>query len=421
MNAEEVRIFLCYAREDISVVKVVYQKLFDAGYYPWMDKKDLLPGQNWRIETPKALRAARFVIIFFSKHSVSKEGYVQREFKLALDTLEEKPEGKVYIIPVRLDECEVPDSFGHIHYSDLFEEDGLGLVLKTIKNQLEGQTQSEEVGIQLEEHQKVLKELEEQKKQFKKERKKVETEKRQALLERRLREQEEEPWVIREEPDLSSLDKFVKIPDGSFQMGSETGDDQDKPVHSVRISNPFYMSKYLVTQEQWEAVMGENPSHFNGKNLPVETVSWDDVQEFIRRLNQKMEREIFRLPTEAEWEYACRAGTASDYAGILNDMAWYNSNSNDQTHRVGTKQPNAWGLYDMHGNVWEWCQDWYDYYSIGGVSDPTGPTRSQYGTRIVRGGGWHNDARSCRSAARNSYKPGNRYGILGFRLVRIAK
>lgn len=160
MKTKATRLFLCYAREDTLAVKAIYQKLLEAGFNPWMDKKDLLPGQNWQIETPKVLKSARFVIIFFSKNSVSKLGYVQREFKLALDTLEEMPEGRLYIIPVRLDDCQVPASFEHIHYCDLFEKGGFELVLKTIKSQRHEANQQEKVGIKLEEHQKLLKKLE---------------------------------------------------------------------------------------------------------------------------------------------------------------------------------------------------------------------------------------------------------------------
>jgi formylglycine-generating enzyme required for sulfatase activity len=446
MKADKGRIFLCYAREDIKAVKAVYRKLSDAGFNPWMDKKDLLPGQLWQIETPKALKAARFVIIFFSEHSVSKRGYVQREFKLALDTLQEMPEEQLYIIPVRLDDCRVPESFVHIHYCDLFEEDGFELVLKTIQSQLDETEQPEEVGIPLEEHQRVLKELEGQKRQLELERKKLqeaekekrrkeqEALKRQTAGIKRPREKEDKATETPgEEPGLFSPDKFAKIPAGSFQMGSENGDEDEKPLHTVRITQSFYLGKYEVTQEQWEAVMGatvrdqrdkankEWPLRGEGKNYPIYYVSWEDVQDFIGRLNQQIGRAIFRLPTEAEWEYACRAGTTADYAGNLDDMAWYGSNSGDKTHPVGTKQPNAWGLYDMHGNVWEWCSDWFkeDYYQNSPEVDPPGPPTGS--RRVIRGGGWGNYARNCRSALRFNNSPGGRCRLLGFRLVRAVR
>jgi formylglycine-generating enzyme required for sulfatase activity len=220
---------------------------------------------------------------------------------------------------------------------------------------------------------------------------------------------------------------FVNIPAGEFLMGSSNGDRDERPAHRVRISRGFEMGKYEVTQAQWEAVMGSNSSHFKGPNLPVENVSWDEVQDFIQRLNGLSQRYTFRLPTEAEWEYACRAGTTGDYAGSLDAMAWYGANSGNRTHPVGQKQPNAWGLYDMHGNVWEWCQDWYgsNYYEQSPGTDPQGPSSGS--GRVVRGGSWGDSAAFCGSVARHyDRSPGIRYRIyrfsfLGFRLVRTAK
>jgi len=162
--------------------------------------------------------------------------------------------------------------------------------------------------------------------------------------------------------------EFVLIPAGTFTMGSPDSDsnayDHEKPAHQVTISEPFYMGKYEVTQAQWKAVMGENPSRFKGDDHPVENVSWEDVQQFIQKLNAKEGKEACRLPTEAEWEYAARAGTTTIYsfgnnASQLGNYAWYDENSGNTTHPVGDKPPNPWGLYDMHGNVWEWVQDWY--------------------------------------------------------------
>ncbi len=194
---------------------------------------------------------------------------------------------------------------------------------------------------------------------------------------------------------------------------------RDATPHRVSITRGFEMGKYEVTQAQWEKVMGDNPSRFKGANLPVENVSWDDVQKFIHALNARNDGYVYRLPTEAEWEYACRAGTAGDFAGSLDEMGWYMSNSGSQTHPVGTKKPNAWGLYDMHGNVLQWCQDWYGDYPGGKVVDPQGPGSGS--NRVIRGGSWGSDATNCRSAARHRYSPDNRAAGLGFRLVRAPK
>jgi formylglycine-generating enzyme required for sulfatase activity len=175
-----------------------------------------------------------------------------------------------------------------------------------------------------------------------------------------------------------------------------------------------------VTQAQWEAVMENNPSRFQGWNHPVENVSWNDVQEFIRRLKTKKWDERYRLPTEAEWEYACRAGTTTRYsfgddANSLGRHAWHEDNSRGETHPVGRKEANAWGLYDMHGNVREWVLDWFDDYSSAGTPDPGEP--SPGGSRVYRGGGWNDGARLCRAASRSWGVPDSRRGDLGFRLA----
>jgi hypothetical protein len=208
---------------------------------------------------------------------------------------------------------------------------------------------------------------------------------------------------------------FCMIPAGSFIMGDKT----NGPVHPVSISTDFYMGKYPVTQAQWEAVMGSNPSKFKGADLPVEQVSWDDCQEFIRRLNA-ITKDTYCLPTEAEWEYACRAGSTGKYCfgdneALLGEYAWFSANSGNQTQPVGKKKPNAWGLHDMHGNVWEWCQDWYGDYPAGAVTDPQG---AYSGTdRVPRGGGWYDDAGDATSAGRGGGVPDGRFTHLGFRLV----
>ena len=218
--------------------------------------------------------------------------------------------------------------------------------------------------------------------------------------------------------------EFVPIPAGTFQMGcsseAEKCDAGETPRHEVTISKPFYLGKHEVTQAQWEAVMGNNPSHYKGANRPVELVSWDDVQEFIRRLNAKEGHTRYRLPTEAEWEYAARAGSTTAYSfgndkSQLERYAWYDANSGRQTHPVGEKEANKWGLHDMHGNVWEWVQDWEGGYSAGAVTDPQGPGAGEY--RVLRGGSRYYDARECRSAYRGRNGPDVRSSNGGFRLA----
>ena len=217
--------------------------------------------------------------------------------------------------------------------------------------------------------------------------------------------------------------EMVRVEGGTFRMGatSEQEDDADsdeKPVHSVTLSS-YYIGKTEVTQALWQAVMGSNPSNFKGADLPVECVSWDDCQEFIQKLNRLTGRN-FRLPTEAEWEFACRGGNNScgyKYSGSnnLGSVAWYDENSGGQTHRVATKAPNELGIYDMSGNVGEWCSDWYADYTSYSQTDPTSPQSGSY--RVRRGGGWGSYAGHCRSSLRNFSTPAHRPSNFGLRLA----
>ena len=222
--------------------------------------------------------------------------------------------------------------------------------------------------------------------------------------------------------DGISID-MVRVEAGTFTMGAtaemKEPYDDEKPTHRVTLTNDYYIGKYEVTQALWQAVMGNNPSSFKGDNLPVEQVSWNDCQKFISQLN-RITGKTFRLPTEAEWEYAARGGNKSrgyQYSGSnnLSDVAWYTDNSGYKTHTVGTKQPNELGIYDMSGNVLEWCQDWYGIYSSSSQINPTGATSGS--DRVNRGGSWLYDARDSRSSYRYEIMPNCRIGSLGVRLV----
>ena len=222
--------------------------------------------------------------------------------------------------------------------------------------------------------------------------------------------------------DGISID-MVRVEAGTFTMGAtaemEDPMDWEKPTHRVTLTNDYYIGKYEVTQALWQAVMGNNPSYFKGDNLPVEYVSWDDCQDFLSKLN-RITGKTFRLPTEAEWEYAARGGNKSrgyQYSGSnnLSDVAWYDDNSGKKTHAVGTKQANELGIYDMNGNVFEWCQDWYGEYNSSSQVNPTGANSGSY--RVLRGGSWGIFARFCRSSCRSSNAPGYRFHNLGLRLV----
>ena len=215
--------------------------------------------------------------------------------------------------------------------------------------------------------------------------------------------------------------EFVWVPAGEFRMGSTSSEaySNEQPVTQVRISQGFWLGKYEVTQAEWQGVMGTNPSEFSGcGQCPVEEVSWEDAQEFIRRLNAMDGAGTYRLPTEAEWEYAARAGTTGDrYAANLDAIAWCEKNSGARTHPVGGKTANAFGLHDMLGNVWEWVQDWAGGYPGGTVTDPRGPGSGS--RRVIRGGAWGEAIISaCRSSDRFSGPPGSRNSYQGFRLLR---
>ena len=243
--------------------------------------------------------------------------------------------------------------------------------------------------------------------------------------------EEEQPWTI---PELGL--EMLPISTGTFILGSPLSelsrDPEEGPQTRVTLTRSYWLGKFEVTQKQWRAVMGNNPAHFQGDELPVESVSWFDAMEFCRRLNEKEcsadrlpEGYEYTLPTEAQWEYVCRAGTTGPYADTLDEMAWFfkgmfSKGSSTKTHPVGQKKPNAWGFYDMHGNVWEWCRNWIyleegGFYPGGRVIDYTGPSSGS--SRVARGGGWYSAARFCRSAERFGNHPDNRNNGLGFRLA----
>lgn len=214
--------------------------------------------------------------------------------------------------------------------------------------------------------------------------------------------------------------RMILVEAGSFKMGSEYGYKNEMPVHKVKITEDYYIGETEVTQELWEAVMGKNPSNFKGAQKPVESVSWNDCQTFIKILNVLTGKK-FRLPTEAEWEYAALGGKKWEkqtYAGSNKpgDIAWFRENANQQTHPVAEKKANIIGLYDMGGNVWEWCADWFDFYmSKSTVKNPTGPTTGNL--RVCRGGSWNDNDEYCRTTNRHRETPTEGFNNLGLRLA----
>jgi len=222
--------------------------------------------------------------------------------------------------------------------------------------------------------------------------------------------------------------KLVLIPPGEFIMGSPPGEggrtsSDEGPPHRVRITKPFYMGASEVTEEQYKVVTGKTPAGFAGASNPVHRISWHEAVRFCKMLQQETGMDV-RLPTEAEWEYACRAGTGTAYSfgsdwRAISKYAWWLSNSEFKAQPVMKKKPNPWGLYDMHGNLWEWCLDWYDpaYYAGSPLEDPQGPSSSDRGMRVLRSGSWHYYAGSCRSADRHAGNPSYPLDYFGFRVV----
>ncbi len=241
------------------------------------------------------------------------------------------------------------------------------------------------------------------------------------------------PEPLTQPPPSGTMNlEFAYVPAGKFMMGSpenELGRYNNEILHPVELTRPFYMQTTEVTQGQWKQIMGNNPSDFKecGDDCPVENVSWKEAQEFIAKLNRLEGSEIYRLPTEAEWEYACRAESKTAFANgeitneecsdpNLDKIGWYCGNAGEKTHPVARKDANKWNIHDMHGNVWEWCQDWYGEYGLENAANPEGPADGT--SRVVRGGGWGYRAGFCRSANRGRSTPGNRNQDLGFRLLR---
>ena len=256
----------------------------------------------------------------------------------------------------------------------------------------------------------------------------------------RLRYGMPEPWAVEWGEDQHGMfmgfgagavvQRLRYIPPGRFLMGTPEGElgrlERERPQHEVELSEGYWLADTPCTQALWEAVMGQNPSAFVTPKNPVEQVSWDDCQEFLRRLNEQVPGLHARLPSEAEWEYACRGGTSGatwvgeldgeEAARVLDAIAWYGGNSEGRTHPVGSKAAKPFGLYDMLGNVWEWCQDVYGSYSAAAQIDPTGPVEGT--ERVLRGGSWREGARYMRAAYRDGYWPVDHGDNLGFRLAR---
>ncbi len=461
---DEVRIFISYARLDAGEVTQLYHRLKAAGFHPWIDREDLLPGVKWRVAIEKAIREADFFLLCISPRSSNRRGFLQREINAALDLWEERMTDDIYFIPLRLEECEIPERVDEFQCVDWFEDGGWERLMKALRVQVE------RLGKKMPEASVIAQPSSP-----------LPVPSAPAVVPgRRAPDQQvfnfttvtldAQGQIVERKPGQArhSLEDWgggvklevVEIAGGEFWMGSTDADAQaafndakrywegakkewftaETPRHRVAVS-PFFMGKHPVTQAQWMEVMGNLPEisdDLRGDDHPVVMVSWEEAVEFCQELSRRTKRQ-YRLPTEAEWEYACRGGTNSPFAfgpTITPQIVNYNGNYpygsapkgeyRSKTVPVGSLGVvNAFGIYGMHGNVWEWCSDWYSssYYEEcrkqGVVADPQGPSTGS--DRVYRGGGWNSVAVDCRSASRDGVAPGGRGDFLGFRLVRVGR
>ncbi|WP_430013581.1 SUMF1/EgtB/PvdO family nonheme iron enzyme [Microcystis ichthyoblabe FBCC-A1114] len=445
MKKSEIQIFLAHASEDKPAVLALHERLKQAGYKPWLDEKDLIPGQIWRDEIPKAIKASQIFLACLSGKSANKQGYIQRELRIALDTLGEMLPGTIFFIPMRLEECEIPDlrlaevglNLRDIHRLDYWEEDGFEQLERAIGYQFKLEPEELKQPLSI----------------FNFEIVRVNAKGEQ------INKESKQSQYFREDLGKGITLEMVAIPGGTFLMGTEDeeierlvkkfnweGFRRERPQHEVTVP-PFFMGKYPITQAQWKAIASRTdlkvkqdldfkPAYFKDRpdsdRRPVEQVNWYDAIEFCARLSKLTVRE-YRLPSEAEWEYACRAGTTTPfYFGetITGELANYNASNTyadelngeyrNETTRVGQFPPNAFGLYDMHGNVREWCADtWHDNYDGAPTDGSVWIENGNDNRSPLRGGSWGYNPTYCRSAIRYDYyfRRVNRINNYGFRVV----
>jgi formylglycine-generating enzyme required for sulfatase activity len=438
MKKSEIQIFLAHASEDKPAVLALYNRLKQAGYKPWLDKKDLIPGQIWRDEIPKAIKASQIFLACLSGKSANKQGYIQRELRIALDTFGEMLPGTIFFIPMRLEECEIPDlrmsevglNLRDIHRLDYWEEDGFEQLERAITHQFNPEPEEPKQPVIVPEEPKQPLSV------FNFEVVGVNAKGEQ------IKKESKQSQYFSEDLGNGITLEMVAIPGGTFLMGSPPNEknsyDDERPQQKVNVPT-FFIGKYPITQAQWQAIaatvkididLETNPSKFKGDELPVESVNWDQAIEFCKRLSRETKRE-YRLPSEAEWEYACRAGTTTPfYFGetITGELANYDAGYTyadepkgeyrEETTPVGQFPPNAFGLYDMHGNVWEWCADtWHDNYDRAPRDGSVWIKNGDDNCSPLRGGSWFSDPYDCRSASRNHYYRRDDFNGFGFRVV----
>ena len=402
-------IFISYAREDRQKVATLAKELEDRGWSVWWDWT-IPVGKTWRQVISEALEAAGCVVVAWSNTSINSN-WVHEEA--------EEGRARNILTPVLIEDVRPPLGFRQMQAANLVDWQGepghpefkkllhaIGLILGSPKRK-----EKAEPGVP------------------------------PKALPKKPPGSPSTNQPASESVLTNSIGmNFVLIPTGSFTMGSRTtpkeivdrfgGEEEwyklEKPQHSVKIVRPFYLQATPVTQGQWQQVMEDNPSNFKacGEECPVENVSWNDAQQFLNKLNQVEKIKDYRLPSEAEWEYASRAGSDSEFFfgddhKRLGEFAWYSENSESKTHPVGGRKPNSWGLYDMHGNVWEWVEDdWHDSYKRAPDDGRAWIDKPRGSVRVIRGGGWRSVARGCRSARRVKHGQDSRVNVVGFRLSR---
>lgn len=464
----EYDIFIIYPRKDPELVLDIASKFTEEGYNVWIDRDGIESGDAFKSVIVKAIKKSK-IFLFFSSKTANASPWTVKEVNMAVHL-------KKTIVPVKLDDTEYDDSLLFdlvgLDYVSYYENPSQGLreLLRSLKKHL-GKTGvdikkiKEEIkalekdGLQLyTDQRRVFDEIIAKKKQIgevnqtcpvcgatneinalycptcgwtyvpfqskKMDEKRLATSK--ALWASRGKADltiEEVPTQMLPQPIMELIHDMVRVEGGTFTKGAtpEQGEDafeDEMPAHKVTLST-FSIGRYPITQDQWEAVMGNNPSHFKGEKLPVESVSWFDCQEFAKKLSEMTGRH-FRLPTEAEWEYAARGGKKGKrykFSGghILEQIGWYNENSGNTSHEVGKKSPNELGLYDMSGNIWEWVQDWKGDFT---EDDQINPTGSETGIeRVCRGGGWNREIDRARVSYRGDDQPTLRYCSLGLRIA----
>ncbi|NEZ65135.1 TIR domain-containing protein [Leptolyngbyaceae cyanobacterium CCMR0082] len=408
------RIFLAHASEDKPIMRHLYESLKQRGYHPWLDEKDLIPGQEWRVEIPKVIRNSSIFVACLSSRSVTKDGYIQREFRMALNECANKPPGTIYLIPIRLDDCIIPDlrqnelgvNLRDYQWLNYFESDGFEKLISAIQYQFSDPNAPTSPYHDLS----------------------IEYVKADACSNKTVKLLGQVNYHSENLDDEVTLD-MIQIPGGNFMMGSSETEkgrsSAESPLHQVNISE-FMMGKYPVTQQQWQIIaalpkierdISPVPSIFKGSFCPIVRISWYDTQEFCARLSN-LTGQTYRLPSEAEWEYACRAGTEEPfYFGetITKDLANCARNEIGTTN-VSQYPPNAFGLYSMHGNVLEWCQDtWHDNYDAA-PTDGSAWLGSYQDERVSRGGSYGHSPCYCRSASRHRHKAIFLNNNIGFRV-----